>query len=103
MRKNSTASRNPSTASPSWGDGAGSSDTPFLVLPTRFLADHAIPGSDLTGELRPEARRRRQLYYRVSGLLNEEGNRVAAAAIARCHPTPAGHGVALRPTRREER
>ncbi len=53
-------------------------------LLTRFLADHAIMGCDLTGELRQEARRGRQLYHRISGHFNDEGNRVAATAIARC-------------------
>ena len=56
-------------------------------LLTRFLADHAIVGCDLTGELRREARRGRQLYYRVSGHFNAEGNRVTATAIARCLAT----------------
>ena len=41
-------------------------------------------GCDVTGELREQARRGRQLYHRVSGHFNEEGNRVAATAIARC-------------------
>ena len=53
-------------------------------LITRFLADHGMLSCDLTGEIREEARRGRQLYHRVSGHFNEEGNRVAAAAIARC-------------------
>jgi hypothetical protein len=53
-------------------------------LLTTFLADHAITGCDLTGELREEARRGRQLYHRVSGHFNDEGNGVATAAIARC-------------------
>ena len=49
-----------------------------------FLADHAIMGCDLTGELREAARHGRQLYHRVSGHFNDEGNRVAAMAIGRC-------------------
>ena len=53
-------------------------------LLTRFLAENAIASCDVTGELREEARRGRQLYHRVSGHFNEEGNRVAATAIARC-------------------
>ena len=56
-------------------------------LLSRFLADHAILGCDLTGELREQARRGRQLYHRVSGHFNDEGNRVAATAIARCLAT----------------
>ena len=74
-------------------------------LLTRFLGDHAILGCDLTGEMREQARRGRQLYHRVSGHFNEEGNRVAATAIGRClaSPTTAGAGRALRPPiRREE-
>jgi hypothetical protein len=53
-------------------------------LVSRLLADHAISVCDVTGELREQARRGHQLYHRVSGHLNDEGNRVAAAAIGRC-------------------
>ncbi len=53
-------------------------------LLTRFLADNSIASCDVTGELREQARGGRQLYHRVSGHFNEEGNRVAATAIARC-------------------
>jgi hypothetical protein len=53
-------------------------------LVTRFLADHAMVGCDLTAEIREQAGRGRQLYHRVSGHFNEEGNRVAATAIGRC-------------------
>jgi hypothetical protein len=53
-------------------------------LLTRFLAEHEIFGCDLAGELREHAQRGRQLYHRVSGHFNDEGNRVAASAIARC-------------------
>jgi SGNH hydrolase-like domain, acetyltransferase AlgX len=53
-------------------------------LLSRFLADHAISACDVTGELREQARHGHQLYHRVSGHFNEEGNRVAATAIGRC-------------------
>ena len=53
-------------------------------LVTRFLADHDMLGCDITGEIREQARTGRQLYHRVSGHFNDEGNRVAAAAVARC-------------------
>ena len=52
-----------------------------------FLADHGIFGCDLTAEIRGLVRHGRQLYHTVSGHFNEEGNRVAAAAIARCLAT----------------
>jgi hypothetical protein len=55
-----------------------------------FLAEHGILGCDLTGELREQARNGRQLYHRVSGHFNDEGNRVAAVEIDRCL---ARHGV----------
>jgi hypothetical protein len=53
-------------------------------LVTQFLADHAMVGCDLTAEIREQAARGRQLYHRVSGHFNEEGNRLAAAAVGRC-------------------
>jgi hypothetical protein len=53
-------------------------------LLSRFLVDHAMLDWDVTGEIRQEARRGRQLYHRVSGHFNDEGNRVAAKAIGRC-------------------
>jgi len=49
-----------------------------------FLAEHGIAACDVTGEIREHARRGRQLYYKISGHFNEEGNRVAAAAVQRC-------------------
>jgi hypothetical protein len=50
----------------------------------RFLAEHDMIGCDVTGEIREQARRGRQLYHRVSGHFNEEGNSVAAEAVGRC-------------------
>jgi hypothetical protein len=63
-------------------DAIGIDRLPRLV--TRFLADHDMLGCDITGEVREQARAGRQLYHRVSGHFNEEGNRFAAAAVARC-------------------
>jgi hypothetical protein len=53
-------------------------------LLSRFLSEHAMLSCDLTGEIREAARRGPQLYHRVSGHFNDEGNRVAATAIGRC-------------------
>jgi len=50
----------------------------------RFLDEHAIFGCHLADELRAHAQQGRQLYHRVSGHFNEEGNRVAASVIAGC-------------------
>ncbi len=63
-------------------DTIGIDRLPRLV--TGFLADHDMLGCDVTGEIREQARAGRQLYHRVSGHFNAEGNRVAAAAVARC-------------------
>jgi hypothetical protein len=63
-------------------DAIGIDRLPRLV--TRFLADHDMLGCDITGEIREQARAGRQLYHRVSGHFNAEGNGVAAAAVARC-------------------
>ena len=53
-------------------------------LLTGFLSEHGILGCDVSGDVRAEARRGRQLYHRVSGHFNDEGNRVAATSVGRC-------------------
>jgi hypothetical protein len=49
-----------------------------------FCAANGIFCCDLTPAVQAEARRGRQLYLRVSGHWNDEGNAVAARAVAAC-------------------
>jgi len=53
-------------------------------LVTGFLKEQNIYSCDVTGDLREQGSRGRQLYYTVSGHFNAEGNAVSAASIQRC-------------------
>jgi len=58
-------------------------DRPYAVV-RQFLAEQQMHTCELVGPLREAARQGRQVYLRVSGHWNDEGNAVAADAIAHC-------------------
>jgi len=58
-------------------------DHPLEVV-HRFCEENHMHVCDLRGALEAEARHGRQLYLRVSGHWNDDGNAVAARALAAC-------------------
>lgn len=56
---------------------------PFDAI-RQFCETESIAYCDLRPALRAEANAGRQLYHRISSHWNDEGNRVAAAAVERC-------------------
>ena len=64
------------------GEGADV-DHPLDVV-RDFCQTNAIHSCELTAAMQAEARQGRQLYLRVSGHWNDEGNAVAAETIATC-------------------
>ncbi len=65
------------------GDVPEEADHPLEVV-RQHCADHNILACDLRPSLQPVADRGKQLYLRVSGHWNDEGNALAGAAVAEC-------------------
>ena len=69
---------------PSMTDGGTAAVDHPLDVVRDFCIAQGIHYCDLTSAMQAEARRGRQLYLRVSGHWNDDGNALAAATIARC-------------------
>jgi len=65
------------------GAAGAAADRPLRVV-REFCQANDIAYCDLAPALEAEARKGRQLYLRVSGHWNDEGNAIAAAAVAAC-------------------
>ncbi len=71
---------------PNMPGGGADVDHPLDVV-RAFCQTNAIHACELTTAMQAEARRGRQLYLRVSGHWNDDGNAVAAKSIASCLAT----------------